>query len=700
MDDLLQNNPLVRLALPLMAGVVFSSLCSISDYLWLLLLLLFFVVATLSMFFERLSILFGVSAMAAMFSIGGFVWQKDAEDMQPRWSEAKGQFSACFLETPRMGDRTTKALAMVVREDGDTLGGRLSGVCYLYLANCVETENLSIGDRITFTTKVKNPRNAGNPAEFDYEQYLYIKGVTGTVYLPVYSWKSEGRVVPTLRMRALSFREKIVRMYEHHEFGKDAKSVLSALTIGDKSELTREIKETYSSVGASHVLALSGLHIGVFYMILSTLLPVWRNRRVYTILREILIIAFIWCFAFVAGLSPSIVRAAILFTIFSIGKCVRRDDSSLNALAFAAIAIIIFSPRSLYDVSFQLSFAAVLSIILLLPSIRQFLACDKHGRLYNYVVDIISVSLVAQIGTLPFIWYYFGAFPLYFLLANIIVVPISFLIMSFAVLLWVTDKIAYISSGVAYLLENITDAMNSLLRIIEALPYSKITLPYIDVLAAWGLALTTIFALLLIAARRRSTLLMFTLMLFLTTGRILHLHADEHENYMLFYNSSKYTAVQFVVSREKSYILSDVERDEADLDYVVTPYLRRAAMNEPLWVYGNYKDENIISQNGVVEFRGRRMKILCDKSWQDDTLTIPVDILFLCKGFKGRMKDVLDKYPARKVIMDAGLHAMSRRRVARECENLGACCIDISQEGALQLFCDDEQMQPYYMGQK
>ncbi len=680
-----------------MMGIALSSSCNLGPDTWLLLLLPAFAFATFSLFFERLSLLFSVSIMAVMFTIGGVVWQKDAEKMQQRWSETKGVYSAYFLETPRMGDKTAKALAMVVREDGDTLGGRLSGVCYLYLANCVDAEKLSIGERITFTTKLKNPKNAGNPAEFDYEKYLYVKGVTGTVYLPVYSWERSGAVPPTLRMRALSLREKIVGLYERHNFSKDVKAVLSALTIGDKSELTREIKETYSSVGASHVLALSGLHIGIFYMILSTLLPAWRIRRTYTVLREILIISVIWGFAFVAGLSPSIVRAAILFSLFSLGRCVRRDGSSLNALAFAAIVILIFSPRSLFDVSFQLSFAAVLSIILLLPPIRRFLKCDKRGKVCNYAVDTLSISLVAQIGTLPFIWYYFGAFPLYFLFANIVVVPTSFLVMSSAVFLWITDRVAFLNNFVACLLEGITEFMNSILKVIEALPHSKITLPYIDVLAAWGIAFSIVFAILIIVNRRRSTILLFVATLFLTAAWMVHLHSDEHKNYILFYNNSQCAAVHMVVSREKSYILSNVEREEADVEYILAPYLRRSAMDEPSWIYGDYNDESIVSRNGLIEFRGRRIKMLCDKSWQEENSVTPVDVLFLCRGFKGAMDAVLEKYPSEKVIMDAGLHAMSRRRVTKECDALGVCCVDISRTGAVQLFCDDGNMLLHYI---
>ena len=686
------------MAVPLLAGVALSSVCAFGVNVWLLLLLFFFSLAALSLFFERLSLLFGVSVMASMFAIGGVVWHKDACSMQQHWSETKGVYSAYFLETPRMGDKTTKCLAMLNREDGDSLGGRQSGVCYLYLANCVDAENLAIGDKITFTTKIKNPRNAGNPGEFDYEHYLYIKGVTGTAYLSIYSWEKVGRVEPTLRMRALSLREKVVTLYERCGFGRDVRSVLSALTIGDKSELTREIKDTYSSVGASHVLALSGLHIGIFYMILSALLPVWRIRRTYTIIREILIISVIWGFAFVAGLSPSIVRASILFTLLSLGRCARRDGSSLNSLAFAAVAIILFSPRSLFDVGFQLSFTAVLSIILLLPRMRRLLACDKHGKLYNYAADILSVSFVAQLGTLPLLWYYFGTFPLYFLFANIVVVPLSFLVMSTAVLLWLTSKVALLSTAVAYILAMLTNFMNTLLRMIESLPYAKISLPYIDSLAAWGVAFTIVFAVAMVATKRRSAALMFFATLVSTVACVLRLHAEEQSNYVLFYNSPQTTAVHFVASRDTSYLFSYDEREEVDIEHILAPALRRASMGEPLWMAGDYEDENILSASGLVEFRGRRVKMLCGRSWQEDSLSIPVDALLLCKGFKGAMIEVLEKYPTKNIIMDAGLHAMSRRRVAKECAALGIDCVDVASAGAVHFFCAGGKLQIHNAG--
>ena len=688
---------MLRLAVPLMAGIAVASFCDVSANGWALLFAVSLLLMVAGLCVERLRLLFGVGALSAMFFVGGVVQQKDAATMAPMWDETKGNYTATFLETPRMGDKSVKALVMLTREDGDTLSSRSQGVAYLYFANCVAAENFRIGGRVAFTGKVRNPENAGNPAEFDNKRYLYHKGVTGTAYLPIGAWREEGTAALTLRMRALALRESVVQLYARMGFDDEVRTVLSALTIGDKSELSRELKETFASVGAGHILALSGLHLGIFYMILSTLLPAWRTRRLYVVLREAAIVAAMWLFAFVAGLSPSIVRAATLFTLFSVGRCIRRDSYSVNALSFAAIAILLVSPRSLFDVSFQLSFASVFSILILYRPVRTLLGGDTLGAVYSYFADIIAISLVAQVGTLPFLCHYFGTFPTYFLLTNIVVVPMAFVIMLLAVLLWATFAIPFLGDCVTWLLNGAVSLMNSAVGSIESLPYSSLRLPYMDTAAVWGVALFILFLMCAIRGSRRLLFVSLAVVAVVATfSRIWYLHSHNHSDYILFYNSSKCPAVQLVVSRDCSYMLSTKERRYAELEYVTEPYLRRESFAVPVWVNGDYCDSNIVVKDGFTEFCGKSIQLLCDGGWEDDSASHPVDILYLCKGFKGKMERLLEKFPAEQVVMDAGLHYMSRQRVARECAALGQPFIDLSQSGAVFFNCREDSLLPHF----
>lgn len=690
----------MRLAIPFMLGIYVASKCSIGINNWFLLLIFFMLLVVTGMLSERIRLFFGFGVIGMMFVLGGIVEQKDALTISPRWNEDKGEYSAVFIETPRMGDKTVKALAMLTKENGDTMLGRQRGIVYLYLANCVDAEDLQIGERIIFTAKVRNPKNAGNPAEFDYERYLYIKGVTGSVYLPVGGWRKDGRDGKTLFMHALSLREKIVNYYSRLPFENDEKAVLSALTIGDKSELTREIKELYSSVGISHILAISGLHLGIFYMILTIFLPVWRTKRSYTVFREFVIVGVMWLFAFVAGLSPSIVRAAILFTFFSLGKCLRRDASSLNSLSFAAIVILLFSPRSLFDVSFQLSFAAVLSILLFLPNVRKFFRCDKYGRLYGYIVDIVAVSFVAQVGTLPFVWYYFGKFPIYFLIANVMIVPLAFIVMLFAVFLWATVPIVALNQGIAWLLNRVVLGINKISDFVNDLPYASVELPYIDVVATCGIvACLFLFFYCLNSKNRLLPVFVFAVVL-LSVCIYMFTERQVHKDYILFYNSKNCVAVQFVVSRDTSYLFSTVEQSDAELDYITYSYWKRESFANPVWINGDYHDVKFNCHDDFIVFGDKRIKFLNDNSWQNDSVSQSVDLLFLGKGFTGPMEEILSKYTANRVVMDAGLHYMSRRRVMKECDMMGVFCIDISRVGAVSFLCDDKKFQPIYLGKQ
>ena len=168
------------------------------------------------------------------------------------------------------------------------------------------------------------------------------------------------------------------------------------------------------------------------------------------------------------------------------------------------------------------------------------------------------------------------------------------------------------------------------------------------------------------------------------------LRGDGPRDTMLFFNSSSCPALLLTVSRDSSYLLSTEMESEADTEHILAPYLRRESMNAPLWVDGEYCDKNLACRDGVVEFCGRRIRVLSDKNWTEEEHGMPVDMLFLCKGFKGSMESLLALYPAQYVVMDAGLHYMTRRRVERECAVLGICCIDISETGAVEFKCSGD----------
>jgi len=197
--------------------------------------------------------------------------------------------------------------------------------------------------------------------------------------------------------------------------------VLAAMTLGDKSAMPHELKEIYAVSGASHVLALSGLHLGIIYFLLSLLILGQRLR----IISLMLVISGIWAFVLLVGMQPSVVRAAVMISVFALLSLVNRSRMSLNALSLTAIILLLVSPDSIYDVGFQLSFMAMLAILTIQPLLEKLI---PRKFLFNHPVvrwawGVTTVSVAAQIGVAPLVAYYFGRFSTYFLLTNFVAIP-------------------------------------------------------------------------------------------------------------------------------------------------------------------------------------------------------------------------------------------------------------------------------------
>lgn len=292
----------------------------------------------------------------------------------------------------------------------------------------------------------------------------------------------------------LERRAKLLDRLSESGVDGSAYAVVAAMALGDKSQLTRELRDAYAISGASHILALSGLHLGIIYTLLSLLL----SRRRWQMVSQIVIIVSIWLFVFLVGLSASVVRSAVMVSIYALLSLGHRYKLSVNTLAFAAIVMLLFNPMALFDVGFQLSFMAVLTILLFYPLLESLWSQPflLDHRLFRWLWTMLSVSCAAQIGVAPLIAYYFGRISCYFLLANLVVVPAA------ALILYLSLAVLLIPS-LAYLLIYIVDTLNQLLVSIAALPGASIEGLHPTPLQVW-MMYVIIFAVYLLLIRRTS----------------------------------------------------------------------------------------------------------------------------------------------------------------------------------------------------
>lgn len=287
---------------------------------------------------------------------------------------------------------------------------------------------------------------------------------------------------------AMALRQRMVNRYREAGLSGPELGTVAALTLGDKSELDPTTRLAFRDAGAMHLLAVSGLHTGIFLSIVWALLTCfgWRRPLYDQTLRRWLLagvtIVVLWGYAILTGMSPSVVRSVIMASLGLIGYACHRPLLSINALAGAALLILVVRPQDLFSISFQLSFAAVTALVLLVPVLSSLVRLPHtwpYGvrRVVRYGLDLVWVSLAAQIGTAPFTLYYFGSFSTYFLLTNIVVVPAAFVIMVLGLATLALGTVPWVGVALGWMLSRVTWLLNTYVTWVEHLPCATVSLP-------------------------------------------------------------------------------------------------------------------------------------------------------------------------------------------------------------------------------
>ena len=267
------------------------------------------------------------------------------------------------------------------------------------------------------------------------------------------------------RLFFLKQREKLLERYRQQGLEDDAYALVAAMTLGDKTAIDKDLRQTYNISGAAHVLALSGLHMGIIYAAL-TLLTFGRRRRVVT---QALIVIALWAFVFLVGMPASAVRAAAMLSLYALLTLGYREKASINALAFTALVMLSISPYTLFDVGFQMSFLAVLSILVWTPIMSDWVspALQRRWPPLRWAWGLTAVTLAAQLGVAPLIAYYFGRISTYFLLSSFVAIP------AVTVIVWLALATLLVP-GLTPVLTAVTNGLNACLDAISRLPGANI----------------------------------------------------------------------------------------------------------------------------------------------------------------------------------------------------------------------------------
>ncbi len=460
--------PFLRIGLPLCFGIIAGLYFNPGTPFWIVSALIILSGFALSIRVQKYeeNHLFGYILSFALFITGIFLYNNE----KSRISTFKQEESVFICTLSDFPEEKEKSLRIVVKLNSIISGNTTVpavGSMLLYNRKDEGWKDAMPGDLFILRCTPVAIVNRGNPYEFNYKFYMENHGIkyyafTDSSDILAHSAPSGRKLVH----RALILRERIIQMYVERGISGDNLALVAAITLGQKRMLDPEQKQSFMRAGVMHIMAVSGLHAVILSMIVLNMLFFLKGR--FNTIRIILTLLVLWSFAFVTGLTPSVLRATLMFSFLQAGKMMKRPVNGINSVLASAFLLILLKPSVIFDAGFLLSYSAVIYIITFYSKVYDLI--ENRNILIDRIWQLVSVSLVAQAGTLPLTIMYFNRFPVYFLLANVIIVPLSTLMIILGCLIPLTYMITSVSSFLASLLIRLTALTELITGWISSLP--------------------------------------------------------------------------------------------------------------------------------------------------------------------------------------------------------------------------------------
>lgn len=334
------------------------------------------------------------------------------------------------------------------------------------------TKPFEIGTTILVNTEIKKPKTAALPGNFNYQQYLYEKSIVAQLYLTAANSTITGKN-NSIAATADAIRKHILEALTQAGCSNRELQVIAALLLGQQQDIDSALMNDYRNAGAVHILSVSGLHMGFVVLFIGFILNPLPNTPIFREVKWLLTLVTLWAFAFLAGLAPSVVRSATMFSLLSTGLYLRRRSNIYHTLAASAFLILIVAPYLIFDVGFQLSYGALVFIVWLQPLFQKWY--KPKSKVAGYFYDILTVSIAAQLGTLPLSLYYFHQFPGLFFITNLFIIPILSVIMTTGAIAMLPACFGVVPVWLAKTLEIQVFLMNSIIEIIAQIENALLT---------------------------------------------------------------------------------------------------------------------------------------------------------------------------------------------------------------------------------
>ena len=559
-----------------------------------------------------------------------------------------------------------KYIAKVIQVNGH----KTIGLVLVHMRRDTLLKKLVTGSVFYTKEKIQPVKKPLNPYQFNYKKYLEKQQVFHQIYTSkdkIHFMKIEKSIYSFVDI----FRKKIIKSLKTYGFEKEELSIINALILGQRQDVSKELLQSYSNAGAIHILAVSGLHIGILFYILSLLFKPITYLKHGKFIQIIVIVLCLWLYAVIAGLSPSIIRAVTMFTAVSVGKFSEKRTITLQSLFISMFILLLVHPLYIFSVGFQLSYLAVFSIVYFLPLFLKMY--HPKNKLLLFIWQLFAVSVSAQIAILPLSLYYFHQFPSLFFISSMVVIPILGVILGLGILVIVLALTNILPISLANFYQDVIRYLNRFIAFIgnqESFLFKDIPFSILLLLSSYVI----IFSVYLLWKKATMKKLQLTLIsvLILQGVLIFEKFQLEHSKEFIVFNQNR-QSLFLVRNGKKSTVFSTMDSSNLHKNYALHNFMLKKG-----------KLQIVQSQNSSIITVSNKKIVIID-SLGVYIPTLNSDYVLLQNSPKLNLDRLINSIKPKLIIADATSYKKHKVRWESTCEKYTIPFHDTSKNGAFEM---------------
>ncbi len=684
-----KSAPFIRLLLPLVAGILLQWYLQISIE-FIITASISFTAANLLVYLLPFSLRFklpflqGLLINLLLITFGLLLtWQKDTRH-SGEWFGNYYQHSdylAIRINEPLVEKTKSFKADGVVKYliRGDSII-KCKGKILLYFSKDSTAPPLHYGDIILISKKLQGIKNSGNPGAFNYQRYAAFQQVFHNVFLKENDWvKTDDKNPDRFRQFIFTTRENILSILRKNvSSSKDELGIAQALLIGYTNDLDKDLVQAYSNTGVVHIIAISGMHLGLIYVLLLWIfkrLPAINRSK---ILQVLLVLGCLWLFALLTGASASVVRAAVMFTFITVGSTFQKQSSIYNSLAASAFVMLCYNPYFLWDVGFQLSYLAVVGIIIFQKPVYNWFYIKN--KWIDKAWKLAAISIAAQILTFPVCIYYFHQFPNLFLLTNIIAVPLSSIILYAEIALVSLAAVPGLGFILGKIVAILVAAMNGIILWINQFPFTVWDKIPSTVLSTWLLYVVVVSVSAWLLNKNKSAFIisLCSLLAFVVVQANFKWQIYQQQK-LIVYNVPQHQAIDFIEGNNYHFKGDSVLLEDGMLqNFHLKPGRIALQLTKP-----SVRLNNLAQVNNFYQLNEKKILVI-DRPLQFESISqkTDIDIIIISRGPKIYIASLAAVFNCKQYIFDASNSLWKIDKWQKECEELHLRSYSVQEQGA------------------